>query len=154
MVVDDRGCIWLKTWDILSWNHKCFFKDQFVAYNGVKSHYQFIKCGVPQESIPGRLLFLQDINDRASVCQCTFPILFANSGNLFIGGNNADWLWEPRTMSLKKLLDNDNEWQWKCFHCHKLRCCNSKWINNQTWKHQFYRKTGIQHRLYHTLWWM
>ena len=78
-------------------------REQFVTYNGVKSHNQFIKCGVPQGSILGPLLFLLYINDLASVCQYTFPILFADDSNLFIGGNDADLTMETLNTELKEI---------------------------------------------------
>ena len=78
-------------------------REQFVTYNGVKSHNQFIKCGVPQGSILGPLLFLLYINDLASVCQYTFPILFADDSNLFISGNDADLIMKTLNTELKEI---------------------------------------------------
>ena len=78
-------------------------REQFVTYNGVKSHNQFIKCGVPQGSIIGPLLFLSFINDLASVGQYTFPILFADNSNLFISGNDADLIMRTLNTELKEI---------------------------------------------------
>ena len=88
--------------------HKWFIsyltdRQQFVTYNGVKSRNQLIKCGVPQGSILGPLLFLIYINDLASVCECTFPILFADDSNLFIRGRDPDLIMRTMNNELKEI---------------------------------------------------
>ena len=61
---------------------------QLVTYNGVSSAPQTIKCGVPQGSILGPLLFLICINDLANTCKASLPILFADDTNIFTSGRN------------------------------------------------------------------
>ena len=65
-------------------------RSQFVTYNGVKSNLNNVKCGVPQGSILGPLLFLLYINDLSFACKRTFPVLFADDSNLFLSGKNTD----------------------------------------------------------------
>ena len=65
---------------------------QYVTYNGSQSSQQLIKCGVPQGSILGSLLFLVYINDLCIVCKSTEPVLFADDTNLFSSGSNASSL--------------------------------------------------------------
>ena len=62
-------------------------KQQFVTYNGVSSSVRTVKCGVPQESILGPLLFLIYINDLVNVCSQCLPISFADDTNLFVSGD-------------------------------------------------------------------
>ena len=63
-------------------------RKQYVTYNGTSSSTKMIKCGVPQGSILGPLLFLLYINDLPNVCKSTNPVLYADDTNLFINGNN------------------------------------------------------------------
>ena len=63
-------------------------RKQFVTYNGSKSCTKELKCGVPQGSILGPLLFLIYINDLAGICKHTMPIFFADDSNLFVNGTD------------------------------------------------------------------
>ena len=58
-------------------------RPQYVTYNGTASMSHTIKCGVPQGSILGPLLFLIYINDLGNVWINTMPLLFADDTNLF-----------------------------------------------------------------------
>ena len=77
-------------------NALCWFQSyltdrkQYVTYNGATSTTKTIKCGVPQGSILGPLLFLIYINDLYHVCSNCTPILFADDTNLFINGTDID----------------------------------------------------------------
>ena len=78
-----RGCA-------LSW-FKSYLscRTQYVTYDGSESNRQMIKCGVPQGSILGPLLFLIYINDLCTVCKNIIPVLFADDTNLFSSGLDA-----------------------------------------------------------------
>ena len=81
-----RGCA-------LSW-FKSYLscRTQYVTYKGNESNRQMIKCGVPQGSILGSLLFLIYINDLCNVCKITIPMLFADDTNLFSSGVDAHYM--------------------------------------------------------------
>ena len=73
--------------DALSWFQSYLNnRYQFVTYNGVSSDKKEMKCGLPQGSILGPLLFLIYINDLSDVCKCSLPILFVDDTNLFHHG--------------------------------------------------------------------
>ena len=77
----------------LKWFESCLSnRKQYVTYNGISSVTKTVKCGVPQGSILGPLLFLIYINDLCSVCKHTFTILFADDTNLFSSGKEIKTL--------------------------------------------------------------
>ena len=61
-------------------------RQQFVSYNNHQSKKKTIKCGVPQGSILGPLLFLIYINDMVTASHLLFSILFADDTNVFVTG--------------------------------------------------------------------
>ena len=93
-----RGCAY--SWFESYLTHRT----QFVTYNGAKSKKLQIKCGVPQGSILGPLLFLIYINDLHTVCKHSFPILFADDTNLFLSGKNLD---DMQTLLNEELTEID-----------------------------------------------
>ena len=85
---------------------------QYVTYNSIKSEREVIKCGAPQGSILGPLLFLIYINDLATVSRNSVPILFSDDTNLFLTGKNISEL----TEFLNEDLVNIEEW----LRCNRL----------------------------------
>ena len=79
-------------------------RSQFVTYNGVKSNLNNVKCGVPQGSILGPLIFLLYINDLSFACKRTFPVLFADDSNLFLSGKNTDQVQQMINDELKDIV--------------------------------------------------
>ena len=65
-------------------------RKQTVIYNNHESDYKEIKCGVPQGSILGQLLFLIYINDLTNVSKMLNSILFADDTSLFHTGKTPD----------------------------------------------------------------
>ena len=65
-------------------------RSQYVIYNGKCSAHQTLKCGVPQGSILGPLLFLLYINDLHLVSDKLFSLLFADDTTFLITGKNPN----------------------------------------------------------------
>ena len=73
-----RGCClqWFKSYLI--------DRVQYVSYNNHDSSTKPVKCGVPQGSILGPLLFLIYVNDLSSVSSALLDIMFADDTNVFL----------------------------------------------------------------------
>jgi retron-type reverse transcriptase len=68
----------------LNWLRNYFSnRQQYVECNGVTSSFNTIRCGVPQGSVLGPLLFLIYINDICNVSDALELVLFADDTYLF-----------------------------------------------------------------------
>ena len=79
-------------------------RKQFVTIDGVSSDTRIIKCGVPQGSIPGLLLFILYMNDIRNVSQLVNIILLADDSNMFISDNDLTSLVVKANDKLSKLF--------------------------------------------------
>ena len=59
-------------------------RKQYVNYKNVNSNEAVIKCGVPQGSILGTLLFILCINDMYKISSILEFIIFADETNIFL----------------------------------------------------------------------
>ena len=79
---------------------------QYIKYNNVHSKQLEVKCGVPQGSILGPLLFILYVNDICNVSSFLKCVLFADDTNLFASGNDLNILYKRINVELEKL----NNW--------------------------------------------
>ena len=78
-------------------------RKQLTSINGVQSQLKTIKCGVPQGSILGPLLFLIYINDLPHSTQDSSYILFADDTSVFCKGNDLQTLFNLVNLQLEKI---------------------------------------------------
>lgn len=111
-----------------------FERKQFVNFNGVNSDCNIVKCGVPQGSILGPLLFLLYINDISNVSKILFPIIFADDTNMFIKGKSLNELVPKMNNELTKIVHwlkcnrlslNINKTHYMIFHSSKRKIQNN-----------------------------
>ena len=87
-------------------------KSQYVAFDGKVSETHGIKCGVPQGSILGPLLFIISVNDICNVSPVLFKILYADDTCVLISGNHLNDLINRLNTELISLNN--------CFKANKL----------------------------------
>ena len=78
-------------------------RKQMVKYKSEKSDSLTIKCGVPQGSVLGPLLFLVYMNDISRCSEILSIILFADDTNLFLSHKNLVTLKETMNRELSKI---------------------------------------------------
>ena len=83
-------------------------RKQYVYYNGYSSEVKSIKCGVPQGSVLGPLLFLLYINDLPHVSTKMRFFLFADDTNLYYESNDLKKIEVVVNREMNKIF------QWLC----------------------------------------
>ena len=88
----------------LDWIKSYFHeRKQFVSIGSTKSMTSDIRCGVPQGSILGPLLFIMYVNDLKNVSVCIEKLLFADDTNLLYSNKCYIKTFEVMNEELKKL---------------------------------------------------
>lgn len=80
-------------------------RKQYVNYGEYNSIEQVIKCGVPQGSILGPLLFILYINDMCKISDLLRFIIFADDTNIFCIDKDSNVLIERLNKELVKLTE-------------------------------------------------
>ena len=77
----------------------------YVIYDWIKSEVKEVKCGVPQGSILGPLLFIITMNDICNVSDLLFAIMYEDDTCLLINGNDLHTLIKQLNSELQFLFD-------------------------------------------------
>ena len=78
-------------------------RQQFVSYNAARSPNENVKCGVPQGSILGPLLFILYMNDICYTSKLLKTILFADDTTVFYSHTNIHVLTDVINNELKEV---------------------------------------------------
>ena len=88
---------------VLDWFRSYLTNRQIVKYKSSNSNNLTIKCGVPQGSMLGPLLFVTFINDVCESSRILSLILFADDTNLFDSDKNVSTLVNTVNQALEKI---------------------------------------------------
>ena len=80
-------------------------RKQMVSYNSTLSSSESVKCGVPQGSILGTLLFIIYMNDICHTSKLLNFILFADDTTVFYSNSNLDTLYDTINDELKEVCN-------------------------------------------------
>ena len=78
-------------------------RKQYLILNKYETSFGSIKCGVPQGSILGLLLFLIYVNDLCNASDILDPIMLADDTNLFLSHQNINILFNKFNEELQKI---------------------------------------------------
>ena len=78
-------------------------RKQYLILNKYETSFGSVKCGVPQGSILGPLLFLIYVNDFCNASDILDPIMFADDTNLFLSHQNINILFNKFNEELQKI---------------------------------------------------
>ena len=78
-------------------------RQQYVVVDNQASSMQFIKCGVPQGSVLGPVLFLLLINELCNVSDLLKFVLCADDTTIFCSNENVEVLQDTLNRELSKL---------------------------------------------------
>ena len=81
------------------------FQKQYVCYSGGTTLSEEIKCGVPQGSILGSLLYLISVNDLQHVAKLLNQIMFADDTNLYYSNSKINGLQKQKASNRIRITE-------------------------------------------------